>query len=97
MDESDLPYIMSAPVTDKTMDYKRNNNDSLTFANAFIVFTAPTSATGPATGPVGASINWSGDTLLLKVLSSFTTSITQAGTPGILEGAMSGVIKLKRK
>ena len=48
------------------------------------------------TGPVGAKTSWSGDTLLLKMTSSFTQNISQGGVPGILTGFVNGIVKLKK-
>ncbi len=93
-DDSDLPFVLSAPANSSTSDYTRINNDSLTMIGAFGAPSGPSGTT--PTGPVGVRISWAGDTLLLKVASSFTQTISQGGVPGVLTGVVNGITKLKR-
>ncbi|MGK2863698.1 MAG: hypothetical protein ACSLE0_17325 [Chitinophagaceae bacterium] len=96
-DETELPFAMTVPLTNQTEEYKKINNDSLVFTKGLFVFNAPATGTSPTTGSGGANISWSGDTLFVKAGNAFITSISQAGTPAMLEGSVSGIFKLKRK
>ena len=49
------------------------------------------------TGPVGVNLSWSGDTLMMKVNSTFTQNVTQNGVPGVITGTVIGIIKLKKR
>ena len=93
-DDFDLPYVLTAPPTGSTNPYTRINNDSLTVIGAL---GAPNPSGVTPTGPVGVKISWSGDTLLLKIVSSFTQNISQGGVPGTLTGFVNGVAKLKKR
>jgi hypothetical protein len=53
------------------------------------------SGTIPA-GPVGLKLSWSGDTLLLKVNTSFTQSVSQGGVPATMIASVKGTFKLKK-
>lgn len=92
-DDSDFPFDETVPPTNSTTPYTRINNDSLTVIGPF---GAPDPSGSTPTGPVGIKISWSGDTLLLKVKSSFTQTVTQGGVPGTLTGTVIGITKLKR-
>ena len=94
-DDIDVPFVMSVPASSSTSPYTRINNDSLTITGAF---GAPSNPSGAIpTGPVGMRIAWSGDTLLLKVASSVTQTISQGGATGLLTGTVNGTMKLKRR
>lgn len=93
-DDMDMPFVMSAPATSSTSPYTRINNDSLTVTGAFGV---PDPSGSTPTGPVGIRIGWSGDTLLLKVASSFTQTVIQGGVPATVTGSVMGITKLKRQ
>jgi hypothetical protein len=93
-DDTDYPFVMTLPPTSSTSPYTRINNDSLTTTGAF---GAPDPSGSIPTGLVGMRIAWSGDTLLLKVASSFTQDVTQSGVPGVMTASVSGVSKLKRR
>jgi hypothetical protein len=94
LDDSDLPYIMSAPPSGSTSSYVRNSADSITVTGALGV---PDPSGNTPSGPVGFKLAWSGDTLLLKMNTSFTQSVTQSGVPGILTGSVNGITKLKKR
>jgi hypothetical protein len=94
-DDSDLPFVGSAPPTSNTSPYVRNSADSITVTGAIGVSPDPSGNT--PTGPVGVKLSWLGDTLLLKVNTSFTQSITQSGVTGILTGSVNGITKLKKR
>lgn len=93
-DDSNFPFVGTYPGTNSTSSYVRNSADSITVTGALGVAADPSGNT--ATGPVGVKLSWSGDTLLLKVNSSFTQSITQNGMPGTIVGSVTGVTKLKK-
>lgn len=90
----DMPFTMTAPPTNSTNPYTRINNDSISVTGAFGV--ADPNGSTP-TGPVKMKIGWSGDTLLLRVDTSFTQSVNQGGMAGTLTAAANGVTKLKRR
>jgi hypothetical protein len=93
-DESDLPFVLAVSPANSTNPYTRINNDSLSVIGALGV---PNPAGAAPAGPVGARISWSGDTLLLKIASSFTQNVSQGGVPGTLTGIVNGVAKLKKR
>ena len=95
IDNSDLPFAVTLPATSSTSTYTRIRADSLSVTGG--IGTAPNpSGVGP-TGPTGVKLAWSGDTLLLKVNSSFTQTITQGGVPAQMIGSVNGVTKLKKR
>jgi hypothetical protein len=93
-DDSDLPLTASSPASSNTSPYTRITADSISVTGAI-------GATDPSgmmpTGPVGVKLSWSGDTLLLKVNTSFTQAVSQGGVPGTLIGSVNGVTKLKKR
>jgi hypothetical protein len=94
-DDSNLPYAVTSPPANSTSPYVRVNADSITITGAI---GAPTGLSGSTpTGPVGLKLSWSGDTLLLKINSTFTQNVTQNGVPGMLSGTVVGVTKLKKR
>ncbi len=93
-DDMDMPFVASAPSSSGTSPYTRINNDSLTVTGAFGV---PDPSGSIPTGPVGIRLGWSGDTLLLKVSSSFTQTVIQGGVPATVTGSVIGITKLKRQ
>ena len=94
-DDSDFPYVVTIPPTSSTSPYVRVKADSITVTGAFGVSTGPSDAT--PTGPVGVKLSWSGDTLLMKINSTFTQNVTQNGVPGVVTGTVIGVTKLKKR
>lgn len=93
-DDTDFPFVVTLPPTSSTSPYTRINNDSLTTTGAF---GAPDPSGSIPTDTVGMKIGWSGDTLLLKIASSFTQNVSQGGVPGVLTASVNGVSKLKRR
>jgi len=94
-DDSDVPFVASVPSSSSTSPYVRISADSITVTGALGVSPDPSGNT--PTGPVGVKLSWSGDTLLLKVNSSFTQSISQGGVPGIISGSVNGITRLKKR
>jgi hypothetical protein len=98
MDDTDAPFNATYPVTDQTMDYIRNNNDSLTFTNAFALMPDPSGGGTPVpAGPVGAKISVVSDTLTVITYYNAKETVTQAGVPATFEIKMEGTMKFKRK
>jgi uncharacterized protein YdeI (BOF family) len=93
-DDSDVPYTGSAPASSDTSPYVRNSSDSIT-VTGFVGIPSDPSGTIP-TGPAGLKLAWSGDTLLMKVNTSFTQSVTQSGVPGTMVASVNGTFKLKK-
>jgi hypothetical protein len=94
-DDSDFPFVVSTPPTSSTSAYVRVSADSITVTGA--IGTSPNPTGNTPTGPVGVKLSWSGDTLLMKVNTSFTQTITQGGVPATLEGSVNGITKLKKR
>lgn len=99
VDERDEPFNETYPVTDQTMDYVRNNNDSLTFTNAFGLLPDPSGggATPVPAGPIGGKISLVSDTLTVITYYAAKETITQAGVPATFEIKMEGTMKFKRQ
>lgn len=93
-DEFEMPYSFTAPPTSGTTTYTRINSDSLR-ANQFI----GSSSSGPTTptGPVGVRISWSADTLVMRMSTTYTKTITQAGVPVTMLNSAIVTSKLKKK
>jgi hypothetical protein len=91
----DVPFIATVPPTNTVSPYIQVTADSMTVTGDFGVLPDPSG--NIPTGPVGLKLSWSGDTLLLKVNSSFTQTVTQNGVPGVMTGTVVGVTKLKRR
>jgi len=94
-DDSDFPFVGSVPPTSSTSPYVRISADSITVTGAIGVSPDPSGNT--PTGPVGVKLSWSGDTLFMKINSSFTQSISQGGVPGTIVGSVDGITKLKKR
>jgi hypothetical protein len=93
-DDSDMPFVISVPASGSTSSYVRNSNDSITVTGSF--GGSPNPSGNAATGPVGLKLSWAGDTLIMKLASSYTQTITQGGIPAVFVGSVNGVTKLKR-
>jgi hypothetical protein len=97
LSEEDEPYEEENPATSGEETYVKNSNDSLTFTNAIFLADDPFQTNLPP-APMGARISWKGDTLLLRVKSTFSGPISQPGAPaGDFTGSVDGVMKLKKK
>jgi len=94
-DDSDFPYMVTIPPTSSTSPYVRVTADSITVTTAFGVSPDPSGAA--PSGPVGVKLSWSGDTLLMKINSTFSQNVTQNGVPGVVTGTVIGVTKLKKR
>ena len=94
-DDSDVPFTGSVPATSGSSPYVRNSADSLT-ATGFLGIPSDPSGAIP-TGDVGLKLSWSGDTLLMKVNTSFTQSVSQGGVPGTMVASVKGTFKLKKR
>ena len=93
VDDSDVPFTFSTPPTSSTSSYVRNSSDSITMQGGLGL---PDPSGNPPAGNVGAKLSWHGDTLYLKVATSFTQNITQGGIPATLTGTVNGISKLKK-
>ena len=94
VNNSDFPFVVSQPATSSTSNYVKNSADSITITGAF---GAPDPSGNTPTGPVGARVSWSGDTLILKVNTTVSQTITQGGVPGQFAGTVNGITKLKKR
>jgi len=93
-DDSDVPFTGSTPPTSNTSPYVRNSSDSITVTGFMGIPSDPSGTI--QTGPVGLKLGWSGDTLLLRVNTSFTQSVSQNGVPGTMVASVNGIFKLKK-
>ena len=94
-DDSDVPFVGTIPPSSSSSPYTQVAADSIAVIGAFGASLDPSGST--PTGPVGLKLSWAGDTLLLRTNSSFTQNVAQNGVPGVLTGAVNGVIKLKKR
>lgn len=95
IDDSDFPFVETVPGSSSTSPYTRITADSISVVGAL---GAPSDPSGTIpTGTVGMKLAWSGDTLLLKVNTSFTQPITQGGVTGVITESVIGVNKLKKR
>ena len=92
-DDSEQPFQESIAPANDTLNYVSITADSISITSGDFV---PAGSAPVTTGPIGARVAWSGDTLLLKFNSTFNTTVTQGGIPGQLTGSMDGVIKFKK-
>ena len=97
-DNTDEPFDVVTPAADNTLDYVRNNNDSLTFTNAVAVLPDPSGGVAPIpAGPMGARINLKADTLTLVTKYAVSNTITQGGVPVVIDAKMEGIMKFKKQ
>jgi len=94
VDDSDFPFQISSPPTSSTSAYVRNSADSITTTGA-LGFPDPSGNT--PTGSIGAKLSFHGDTLYMKVATSFSQNIMQGGVPAALTGSVVGISKLKKR
>ncbi|MFI5131302.1 MAG: hypothetical protein ACHQFX_14970 [Chitinophagales bacterium] len=94
VDDSDFPFVVSSPPTSSTSSYVRNSTDSITITGP-IGFPDPSG--NISTGSVGSKLSWHGDTLYMKVATTFTQTITQGGVPATVTGTVTGISKLKKR
>ncbi len=95
IDDIDLPFAATVPPTSATSTYVRNSADSITVTGSF--GSSPNPSGNNPTGPVGAKLSWSGDTLIMKTAASYTQNISQGGIPAVFVGKVSAVTKLKKR
>lgn len=98
-DDSDMPFDVTTPPTSNTIDYVRNNNDSLTFTNAMITLPDPSGGTTSApAGPLGARISIIADTLTVFTKNnSIYETVTQGGIPATIDVKFESTMKFKRQ
>ena len=94
VDNSDVPFTFTSPPTSATSNYVRNSADSITMQGGFGV-PDPTGGSTPV-GDIGAKLSWHGDTLFMKVNTTVTKNITQAGVPATLVATIDATSKLKK-
>lgn len=88
-------FVATIPPTNSISPYIQITADSITVTGDFGVLPDPSGYV--PTGPIGLKLSWSGDTLFLKVNSTFTQTVTQNGVPGVLTGTTVGVTKLRKR
>lgn len=93
------PYEHVTPPADQSYDYVRNNSDSITFINGFanLPDASPGGTPTLPTGPIGARISFSSDTLVLYTKFDFTFNQNQAGVPVVMDVNVEGIMKFKKK
>jgi len=94
-EQLDVPFVATVPPANTISPYIQITADSITVTGDFGVLPDPSG--NVPTGPIGLKLSWLGDTLLLKVNSTFTQTVTQNGVPGVMTGTAVGVTKLKKR
>jgi hypothetical protein len=92
--DKDMPIVMSAPPMSATNPYTRNTSDSITVIGSSLGSVG--SPVAPVTAPIGMKISWSGDTLVLKCRTAFTTTADYGGMPATIDASTVAVMKLKK-
>jgi len=93
INEFDFPFVATVPPTSATSNYQRISADS-------IYFPAGMSGSNPSGGgslPMGSRLSWSGDTLLLKSVFSFTDTQDIGGVLTTITSGGDMVVKLKKR
>jgi hypothetical protein len=91
----DAPFDVTVPPSSSNSTYTRISNDSIRVSGGFGSTPDPSGAA--PTGPVGVKLSWSGDTLLLKIHTTISQTISQGGVPAQFTGTVIGITKLKKK
>ena len=94
-EQLDVLFVATVPPTNTISPYIQITADSITVTGDF--GTLPDPSGNVPTGPIGLKLSWSGDTLFLKMNSTFTQTVTQNGVPGVSTVTAVGVTKLKRR
>jgi uncharacterized protein YdeI (BOF family) len=95
VDDSDVPFSFTLPPTSSTSTYVRNSTDSITVTGA--IGTSPDPTGNTSTGPTGAKLSWSGDTLILNMRAEISQTITQGGIPAQINQSVIAISKLKKR
>ncbi len=82
--------------SDEILDYVRNSNDSITFTNGFTTLPDPSGTPAP-TGPIGAKLSMSGDTLSVKIKTTLSQDASQGGVPAQIDFGIESTMRFKRQ
>jgi hypothetical protein len=93
IDDEDLPFSAAIPPASSNSSYVRNSADSITVTGPLGF---PDASGNIPTGDTGAKLAWSGDTLLIKISTGYSQTISQGGATGIITGSIEGIMKLKK-
>jgi hypothetical protein len=93
IDDEDLPFSGAVPPSSSNSSYVRNSADSITITGPLGF---PDASGNIPTGDTGVKLAWSGDTLLIKVHTGYSQTISQSGTTGIITASIDGIMKLKK-
>ncbi len=99
VDTISTPFVFDLPATSGASDYRRIGTDSLYFDNGF-ASSGPTGGTGGGTAgsiPSGAKFRWSGDTLILNMNFSMSTTQDIGGIMAQITNEGSQIVKLKKR
>jgi hypothetical protein len=94
-EQMNVPFVATVPPANTISPYIQITADSMTVTGDFGALPDPSG--NVPTGPIGLKLSWSGDTLFLKVNSTFTQAVTQNGVPGVSTVTAVGVTKLKKR
>jgi len=86
-------HYEAVPAYNETINYTRNNPDSITVANEGFVDIDPSQPFRIT----GYRLHWAGDTLKLTLKDTFDQVDNSQGFPLKLSGVLNGVISLKKK
>jgi len=95
--EQDIPYAYDVPESAGENNYVKNSNDSLTFEKLLFVDSNPLQAATLDPKPMGARVSWKSDTLVLKIKTTVTGTVSQTGTNAKYSSLFDGVMNLKKK
>ena len=94
------PFNEVVDPSDEILDYVRNSNDSITFTNGMAAM-LPDPGTGGVSpvpsGPIGAKLSMSGDTLSVKIKTALSQSSNQGGIPAQVVAKIESVMRFKRQ
>ncbi len=82
--------------SDDILDYVRNSNDSITFTNGFTTLPDPSGTPAP-TGPIGAKLSMSSDTLSVKIKTTLSQDASQGGVPAQVNFDIESTMRFKRQ
>lgn len=98
MTQMDQPWDFSLAPTNTASSYQRISADSVYFPSGFAASAPTGTSTGASypTGPMGARLSWSGDTLLMRMKLNVTQTQSSGGVPATLVGKSNSLLKFKK-
>lgn len=99
LQDQNSPFVYNLPPTNGASAYTVITSDSITFATSPMGTNVPgVSGVSAPPGPYGMKLSWSGDTLKMRMRTTFSQPYNQPGMPtGRLDATVDGTIKLKKQ